>query len=460
MSEMKKDTFMQKIKNKGLVYASAIAIAGCTGLVLLAKGCPPGSFTERPTLCEPVRGDNRCCESESFPFQRNPNGTVKMRNGQPVPNPDYSLEDCHGGDNVCQNQGSLAEMRDAAGQPVSRIMERFLDGRQITLPLEDANSIDCVMQAVREMPCAAVDPANPQYIDRPKVTGLLVPHTMRQRTQPEIESMSLQPGALHPGDNYFVVISNYEEVCQQPGDALRLCEATSLTACACPNLRACAQTPCGNSRIDQGEKCDGSASPTGCGTGTRCNSTCTQCNPVKQCGNGRIDRNLGERCDSTASPTGCNAGQTCAPGCQACTGGETHNACRNEQCVSVPGAGRNSCSTNDDCATEVPPPPPPPPPSTGCPSEILGRFQNRVASSLSRRGDEARGATSASSSTTVRARVNIVITNGVPAVGSISLSCAGCSNGSLSAGSLSLAGIPIAPGTTCNGPLYVNIPPG
>ncbi|MCI0503858.1 hypothetical protein L0Y65_04050 [Candidatus Micrarchaeota archaeon] len=457
MSEMKKDTFMQKMKNKGLVYASALVIAGSTGLVLLARGCPgSGVFAERPTLCEPVRGDGICCESESYPFERNPNGTIKMRGQDPVPNKAYSLEDCHNGDNRCQSQSSLADLRDAADRPVPRLMDKFLDGRPIALPLENEASPDCVMQAVRDAPCAALDAQNPQTINRPRMTGPRVLHNLRQRSQPEIEQMHMHPESLRLGDNYFVVMNNYEETC----DATRpVCTPEMVEACFCPNHVECAPAPCGNGRIDSGERCDGSAAPTGCGPSTRCNSTCTTCNPAKRCGNGQIDP--GERCDSSATPTGCGAGQSCAPGCKQCTGGETHSACRSEQCVSVPGPGRNACSTDEDCATEVPPPPPP---QVGqCDGEVTARFQNRVSSTLLGSPGPARSAADTGGTAndkTVRATVSINIASGVANVTGITVSCADCSGGSLPASSINVGGIPIDRSTTCRTTVVVNIPPG
>ncbi len=483
MSEMKKDTFMQKIRNKGLVYGSAVVIAGCTGLVLLAKGCPGGvPFQARPSLCEPVRGDGICCESESSPFQRNPNGTIKMRAGQPVPNSDYSLEDCHFGDNVCQNQMNLADVRDAAGRPVARIMDKYLDGRAITLPLEDATSQDCVMQIVRDAPCGPLDATHTETINRPRMTGALVLHSLRQRSQEEIQDMHLHPESLRPGDNYFVVINNYEEVCTRADEALPLCLPTSVSACACPNHVDCAPTPCGNGRIDSGERCDQSATPNGCARNQACRG-CSTCAPVKQCGNGRIDP--GETCDATASPTGCGANQTCAPGCRQCTGGETHSACRNETCVSVPGAGRNACSTDDDCITSacgnsrVDPGEACDPPNSACgtngrcsstcscvetvgqcDAEVTGRFQNRVSSTLLGSPGNARSAAGATDQT-VRASVGINVVSGVASVTGISLSCPGCTAGAaLPASSISVGGIPIDRSTTCRTTVVVNIPPG
>ncbi|MFH0885176.1 MAG: hypothetical protein V1861_05700 [Candidatus Micrarchaeota archaeon] len=102
-----------------------------------------------------------------------------------------------------------------------------------------------------------------------------------------------------------------------------------------------------------------------------------------------------------------------------------------------------------------------PPATTGCPAEVTGRIQPRVSSSLTGNPAAARSAAGADSSTVVRARVSIRVTNGVPTVTSISLSCPGgaCAGGSMSAGSINLAGIPLG-NTTCSDVVPVIIPPG
>ncbi|MCI0503856.1 hypothetical protein L0Y65_04040 [Candidatus Micrarchaeota archaeon] len=106
-----------------------------------------------------------------------------------------------------------------------------------------------------------------------------------------------------------------------------------------------------------------------------------------------------------------------------------------------------------------------PPTNAGgpCDAEVTSRFQNRVSSSLLGNPGAARSAADTAGSAgdkTVRARVSISISNGVPSVSSISLSCPGCSGGSLSPGSVNVGGIPIDRSTTCNTTISVNIPPG
>lgn len=102
------------------------------------------------------------------------------------------------------------------------------------------------------------------------------------------------------------------------------------------------------------------------------------------------------------------------------------------------------------------------PPASGgaCPGEVTGRFQNRVSSSLTGNPASVRSAAGATPDTPVRARVTIAIVNGQASVQGISLSCSGCSGGSLSPGSLNVAGIPLDRSTTCTAVIPVTIPPG
>jgi hypothetical protein len=100
------------------------------------------------------------------------------------------------------------------------------------------------------------------------------------------------------------------------------------------------------------------------------------------------------------------------------------------------------------------------PPSGGlCDSEVTSRFMNRVSSSLLGNPSAARSAAGATDQT-VRASVSISISNGVPRVSAIRVSCPGCSGGALSPGTVSVGGIPIDRSTTCNTSISVNIPPG
>jgi len=443
MNQMKKDTFLQrakeKVRNKASLYMGVAAMGICVGAVFAAKNCgEPGSpFSQPPPLCENVRGDGICCESESYPLQRNPNGTARMKDGAPVPNPHYSLEDCHDGDNVCQSGAVLADVRDAAGNAVPRVMERFLDGRPITLPLESESSQDCIMQVVRDNPCGPRAPGTPD-LTRPRMTGPRVLHSLRQRAQTEIEEMHLHPESLRAGDNYFVVINNYEEVCTPPDVVLPICTPTSVTACACPNHADCAPATappppptCGNAKLDRGEQCDPryrGRPRGGCEEGSRCTMSCT-CErlppPPPTCPNNRIDP--GEQCDPPGSS--CGTDGTC----------------------------------NSSCQCDERPAPPPITQVEECRSEVIARFQNRISNTLLSDPvlSQARQAAGrVSTDQAVTASVRIRVEGGVATVTGISLSCTGCAGGSIPPSSISLGGIPPGVNGPCVGGARVPLPPG
>ena len=75
------------------------------------------------------------------------------------------------------------------------------------------------------------------------------------------------------------------------------------------------QSPkCNNNSRDQGEVCDASASPSGCGPQQEC-INCTEC--IDLCGNGRIDSTPGELCDKMGN-IGCGPGSVCNTRCTGC----------------------------------------------------------------------------------------------------------------------------------------------
>jgi len=333
MSDMKKDTFMGRMKegakNKGLVYASAAIVAVSTGLMFHQCGKSASSpVQDIAPLCEPVRGDNRCCESESSVYLRGPDGKILMAmvNGrsEKVRNPHYSLEDCHGGDGVWQGQTDPAKVLNAAGEPAGPLMERYLDGRQITLPLEDENSFDAYMQKVRDDPCGPLVEGG-KRISRPRISNDLIRRELVQRSQGQIEEMHLHPESLRPGDNYFVTINSYEETCDSN---LPVCTPDMVTACFCANHAEsdcqAATTPppppppprCGNSQVDSGEACDPRSRRArgGCPPENHCTPACTceRDSTPPRCGDNLV--NGSEECDPAGSS--CGEGGTCSPQCR------------------------------------------------------------------------------------------------------------------------------------------------
>ncbi len=432
MSDMKKDTFMsrmkEKVKNKGLVYASAAVIATCTALVFHECGDSIATFGKAEPMCESVRGDNICYPCESYPYMRGAEGKILLdREGKRVPNPNYSIEDCHEGDRVAQTATKLADLRNAAGEPVESIMEKFLDGRPITLPLEGEGSIDVVMQAVRDNPCAARTEGGPE-ISRPRVTGDLVKRVIVQRDQPQIEEMFLHPESLRPGDNYFVTINGYEETCDA---TLPVCTPDMVTACFCANHVDCrppeppaqVEPPtCGNAKNEPGEACDfrSRRARGGCQPEHHCTRSCT-CERDREpprCGDNETNGN--DECDPPGSA--CGEGGTCSP----------------------------QCRCNEPVRPNIPPGGP-------CPSEVTGLFRGR-ANAL-KTGSALSTVRSAcgpdSQSRSIQLTVQVRVQNGYGTVESIS--GAGCSG--IPTSLVNLSGI-AAGVDSCVTPIPVTIPPG
>lgn len=90
--------------------------------------------------------------------------------------------------------------------------------------------------------------------------------------------------------------------------------------CQCTSNR----TLCQNGSLDsaQGEECDSTVAPTGCGLGTTCNVLC-ECEA--DCGDGIIAAGL-EDCDPEADVTGCGVGNDCNPTTCEC---ESDGSCGN-----------------------------------------------------------------------------------------------------------------------------------
>jgi hypothetical protein len=386
----------------------------------------------------------------------NPDFSIKMEKGRPVVNPLHDPESCHEGDNVCQKGTDRSRVPGPYGFTITDLRATFTDGRPVPFPLEDDNSRDCIMQMVRDFPCAVLAADRSNLLTRPRVfyaPGALRP--LRDRTPAEFEKLWRNPESLGRGDNHTQVVDNYEELCIDPN--LPLCNADIPIACYCPNHQECAPRAdlCGNKAVDRGatppERCDESATPNGCPSGQACMG-CARC--VSGCGNGTIDRNARppERCDHTATPSGCGPNERCNA-CRECVPVDTHSECRGQKCVSVPGAGSSQCSSDSDCA---PPPPPPPAPDLPCPPEVLGRYQGRAnvvktGTTLTTVRRTARDELGANPHTVT---VGITVSGGFASPSSITVD-----GHPLPSSLVNLGGIP-AGVDSCIGTITVPIPPG
>ena len=502
MNQLKKDTLYQrakeKIKNKGLVYASAAVIAVSTGLVMSGRSCcGDGSpaTTPQPMVEAPVRGDGVCHEElEGYPYLLDARTGAIRRDAQnnPMPNPYYSKEDCFRNDGVCDSDptkvldsaGRPHQLRDPDGKVVNYVQWR--DGRRFNLPLEGETDVDCIMQLVREKGCMPLDTANPVYIDRPRVRDRLIAEPLVERSGdgskilayvlPPIWVLRPMEGVnsifwMHenpqspehqrrvaPANNWFLMPFARDEVCptDEAAKTLQLCTPESVTACICPNLRGCAppEDACGNGRIDRdrGERCDQRATPSGCPRGQVCAPGCKRCQRAQDpCGNGIIDP--GEACDPRATPTGCGSGQRCAPGCRSCASEATHSDCQGSPgsrvCATVPGAGDDLCSSNADCN-------PAPPPPTPCDGSVLSRLRRAALNSLTNAKAQVRSAVGATAQQSVNATVPVAVSGGTPSVsGSVSLS--GPGSGSVGSGLVDLSSVSFTPDVNCTGTVIVTV---
>jgi hypothetical protein len=322
--------------NKAAWFTSTVAIAA-TAVFLFAQRCGP--MEEGPMPVTPTKGDRVCNEVEAYPYALNANGTIQMdEENKPVPNPHYSKEDCHKGDNVCDNNAQ--EVKDPEGNKVA-LMNAFTDGTAVARPLEDEHSPDCIMQAVKDSPCAEFAEDRSNVI--PAETRTRVTEEtelgLRQRSRAEVEAMHADATAVQLGDNYFVVENAYNESCDAN---LPMCTPETTEACYCPNLEECVPDNCGNGTIekDKGEQCD-PGSPTGrraCKGGKKCAGNC-QCVSTRVCGNGKLDRE--EECDPASLETrrACRDDTTCS------------NSCK---CQSACGNGRIDSDKGEECDPKYP----------------------------------------------------------------------------------------------------------
>ncbi len=440
-----KERALGKFKNNASSIATTAVMVAGISLFLFAKECD----TTRP-IVEPIRGDGVCMEVEAYECNFNPNGTQKRsEDGKCLEfNPYFSFEDCHRGNDQCDDQSERAKLRDREGRPVPDLMSHYVkraeDGswapdqeRPIKLPLEDENSPDCQIQKVADHPCAerAEDGSNEILkTSRIRMTGDTAIQFERWRTSSEIEQMHANPATVSLDDNDYRIDVNYDEAVCAVSETHPLCTPESLVPCACPNLEACAPPPpqnCGNGSWDKaaGEQCDRSskAGRVACGTSKVCTRSC-RCviksapppvavdDPVV-CGNGRIQP--GEECDPTATPSGCGTGERCT----------------------------TSCECEDVQPTKV----------TSCPGNRvpgMGTLVQRITSTITGNGGQLRSALGVSS-VAIDVSVSVSVdTSGVPTLLGANASCGGqgCPSSAnvIQVTGLNLSGVTTgAPNETC-----------
>ncbi|MBU0532221.1 hypothetical protein KKB44_01880, partial [Candidatus Micrarchaeota archaeon] len=262
----------EHLKNNKAAWFAGTTATACTALILFFRQCG-GPAVEGPMPNPPTRGDAICDQSEYYPYLRNSDGTIKTDGNEPIRNPYYSKEDCHRGDNVCDDDPTI--VLDPAGNTV-----QLLGG--LPLPLESADttapnfSPDCIRLQCGPQCGESGEEMCPE-ITRSMITEAL--SYLRQRGQSEIEMLHAQDD--NDGE-YFVVISVYEESCN---GNLPMCSSTSEGECFCPNHSDCAPrdppaptAECGNGRVEQSEECDHGSrrGRQACDSDERCNNSC-QC---------------------------------------------------------------------------------------------------------------------------------------------------------------------------------------
>ncbi len=99
-------------------------------------------------------------------------------------------------------------------------------------------------------------------------------------------------------------------------------------------------------------------------------------------------------------------------------------------------------------------------PGAMCPEDVSLRLRQRAFSALFSIPEEARQAAGAPEGAAVHVVVRFDIRSGVPSTTAISVSCPGCTGGTLSRGTLDLSGVPTGYHGSCSGSVSVFIPPG
>jgi len=305
---------------------TGIAVAAAAA-ILVFRGCE--TKVEGPMA---IRADGVCVgDVEGYPFKRDIRTGKPLldANGKPVANPYYSKEDCFRGDGKCDVARDKTKLEDPTGALVPDFKDAYTDKNgnktPIVLPLEDQNSVDCVMVKLAEQPCGAVDPTHP-VLERPafvlsEMTILDVKIftnanlRKRLRTQTEVEDLYNHPDIYQKeGGDLYTVVVDYKETCEA---SLPDCTPLSFDACHCENLLECQESPCGKNGIEKekGEECDISSDKKlgGCKVGSHClGCKCVKNEAKPTCNNGIFDRGR-EQCDasSTLERGGCSEGQHC-----------------------------------------------------------------------------------------------------------------------------------------------------
>ncbi len=254
---------MRKGNKRGI--GAAVLVAGAAALVAATfLGPKPAPDKIQDTVsCPGVKDNHKCEQGEAYPILFDKDGkALKDDKGNHVPNPCHSIIDCHEGDGQCQ----ATEVKDMLGNVVE-VPKQDAYGKPVTLPLENANSPDCIR--------TQCGPVQEKGVIEGKLSKLEGKQAIRKLTIEEYETLHAQVDPGYP--NTYETLTPMEQVCDKKKPP---CGPLVEGPCYCENHVECKSDDCGNEQVDydKGEKCDPSApqSKWKCEPKQICNKLC-QC---------------------------------------------------------------------------------------------------------------------------------------------------------------------------------------